>query len=178
MTSAALPAGVQMVPLTVHRDHRGWLSEIYRQDRPTGVMPCQWNATFSEANVLRGVHVHARHKDHLVVAQGRMSVGLYDLRRNSPTYRKSALFELSGRDLTVVTVPVGVMHGYYCHEPTLYVYGVDEYYTPDDELGCHWADATLGIAWPCTAPILSDRDRNAGTLAQTEIRLRALRPEL
>lgn len=177
MNSAALPAGVRMVPLTAHRDHRGWLSEIYRQHWATGVTPCQWNATFSEANVLRGVHVHPLHNDYLVVAQGSMSAGLYDLRRNSPTYRKSALLELSGRELTVVIVPAGVMHGLYYHEPTLHMYGVDDYFSPDDELGCHWADAALGIAWPCTAPNLSERDRDAGTLTQCETQLRALKPE-
>ena len=48
--------------------------------------PCQWAATLSQANVLRGVHVHHRHHDYLVLLRGD-SVGLYDARPKSPTHR-------------------------------------------------------------------------------------------
>ena len=57
----------------------------------------QWNAVWSEAGVLRGVHVHIRHDDYLTVPVGRASVGLRDLRRGSPTEGLSALVELSAR---------------------------------------------------------------------------------
>jgi dTDP-4-dehydrorhamnose 3,5-epimerase len=38
------------------------------------------------------------------------------------------------------------------------LYAVSEYWDTADELGCHWSDPGLGIAWPVTAPILSERD--------------------
>ena len=176
MDGTSLPFGVEIFPLSMHRDQRGWVSEFYRAEWLTGVAPCQWNATFSEPAVLRGVHVHHRHKDYLVVARGRISVGLYDLRHGSPTHRRSALLELSGDRLSVLTIPTGVMHGYYSHEPTLYMYGVDSYYDPADELGCHWADPGLGIAWPCADPVLSERDRSAGSLAELDARFHLLHP--
>jgi dTDP-4-dehydrorhamnose 3,5-epimerase len=56
-----LPDGVVCRNLVVHRDDRGWISEIFRQEWPTGVAPVQWNAVRSMAGVLRGVHVHVRH---------------------------------------------------------------------------------------------------------------------
>jgi dTDP-4-dehydrorhamnose 3,5-epimerase len=161
-----LPLGATLQPLTAHRDQRGWLCEIFRTDRSPDFSPCQWNATMSEANVLRGVHVHVRHRDYLVVLKGRISVGLFDLRPDSMTAGRSALLELCGDELQILTLPTGVMHGFYVHEPTLYVYGVDAYYDPADELGCHWADPDLGIDWPCLSPELSPRDRAAGTLAE------------
>ena len=124
----------------------------------------------SEANVLRGVHVHVRHRDYLVLLKGRMSVGLFDLRPDSDTAGRSALIELEADELKVLTLPTGVMHGFYIHEPALYVYGVDAFYDPADELGCHWADPALGIDWPCSSPELSERDRSAGTLAEVRRR--------
>jgi dTDP-4-dehydrorhamnose 3,5-epimerase-like enzyme len=54
------------------------------------------------------------------------------------------MIELHGDELSGIRVPVGVMHGFYCHEPSMYIYGVDSYFDLEDELGCHWADPQLG----------------------------------
>jgi dTDP-4-dehydrorhamnose 3,5-epimerase len=172
-----LPDGVELTALTMHRDNRGWLTEIFRDEWRVGIEPLQWNVTMSEQNVLRGVHVHYRHEDYLVVLHGKISVGLYDVRPRSPTYRQTAMFEMSSDRLTAVRIPTGIMHGFYCHEKTLYIYGVDSYYDPNDELGCYWVDPQLGIDWPCHDPILSVRDREAGSLAEVEAQLLSLRPE-
>lgn len=136
--------------------------------------PCQWNAVVSEANTLRGVHVHARHRDYLVVVQGRLTAGLHDLRPDSPTYRQSALVDLSGEHVSALLIPTRVAHGFYVHEPSLYLYGMDAYFDPADELGCRWDDPALGLAWPCEDPVLSERDRAAASLAALEARLGAL----
>jgi dTDP-4-dehydrorhamnose 3,5-epimerase len=42
---------------------------------------------------------------------------------------------------------------------------VDEYHDGADEFGIAWDDPDLGIAWPVTDPILSDRDRRNPSLA-------------
>ncbi len=173
MIETDLPPGVEILPLEMHRDERGWVSEVFRRDRARGPGPCQWNATVSRPNVMRGMHVHAKHNDYLVVVQGRMSVGLFDIRKDSPWYRRGTIVTLSGDDLSALVTPTGVMHGFYCHEPTVYVYGVDAYFDPRDEIGCHWADPGLKLDWPCADPILSERDRRAGTLAEVEAQYRA-----
>ncbi len=170
--------GVRFTPLMMHRDDRGTFTEIFRDEWDSGVRPCQWNATMSRPNVLRGVHVHRKHHDYLVVVSGRMSVGLFDMRRASPTRGSSRLIQFSGERLTGVSIPAGVAHGFYAHEPTLHIYGVDAYYDPSDELGCHWADPRLGIDWPCDDPELSERDRRAGSLAELEARFHAAFVEL
>jgi len=170
---ADLPSGVELLPLEQHRDDRGWLSEIFRDDRSPPLRPCQWNATVSEPNVLRGMHAHFRHRDYLVVVHGRLSVGLFDIREESATYRSGAIVEVSGDAVSALCVPVGVLHGFYSHAQTIYIYGVDAYFDPSDELGCHWSDPGLNLEWPCTAPVLSPRDRNAGTLHQVEEQFRA-----
>jgi dTDP-4-dehydrorhamnose 3,5-epimerase len=43
---------------------------------------------------------------------------------------------------------------------------VDQYYSGEDEFGVAWDDPDLGISWPVTDPILSDRDRSNPSLAQ------------
>ena len=172
-----LPHDVEIIPLTTHRDERGWLTEIYREKWPVGIQPCQWNATASDANVLRGVHVHYKHTDYLVLLRGRLSAGLYDARPKSPTHRMSRVVDIHCDKISALRIPAGVMHGFYSHEPTLYIYGVDSYFDPDDELGCHWADPRLRLTWPCKNPKLSDRDLQAGPLADVEARLGTLNPE-
>ena len=153
-----LPAGVRLQPLIQHRDERGVVAEIFRAQWETGVDPVQWNITKSESGVMRGVHLHLRHDDYLIVLSGVVSVGLCDLRPGSPTERMGALVELHGEDLVSLVVPHGVAHGLYFHERSTYVLGVSEYWDPADELGCHWMDPALGIAWPVRTATVSSRD--------------------
>ncbi len=117
----------------------------------------------SSANVLRGVHVHRRHHDYLMVAAGTLLLGLHDLRADSPTSGLSAQLTLSAEDPIAVTIPPGVCHGFYFPEPTVHVYAVSEYWDLDDELGCRFDAAELGLNWPIGDPLLSPRDRAAGS---------------
>jgi len=173
-----LPDGVRLTPLKMHHDERGWVMEIFRGEWNVICSPCQWNAGVSEANVMRGPHLHLRHHDYLTVLKGRVSVGLLDLRLDSSTYRRAALIELSDRELAAIMLPNGVLHGIYSHETTLLVYGLDRYYDPGEDLACRWDDPALGIPWPCAEPILSERDRNAGSLAEMEATLRGMKVEV
>jgi dTDP-4-dehydrorhamnose 3,5-epimerase len=161
---ALLPSGTLLRPLDAHADERGVFTELYRAEWETGVAPIQWNAVRSEAGVLRGVHVHVRHEDYLTLPYGRAIVGLRDLRRGSSTEGLSALLELSGDDAASLVIPRGVAHGFYFRESSLHVYAVTEYWDPDDELGCHWADPELEIDWPSQSPRVSDRDAKSQSL--------------
>ena len=156
--ATTLPIGTSVVPLEAHDDERGVFVELYRLEWGTGVAPVQWNAVRSEAGVLRGVHVHIRHDDYLTVPLGRAAVGLRDLREGSPTEGLAAVVELDGERPAALVIPHGVAHGFYFHEPSLHVYAVSEYWDPEDELGCHWADPELEIPWPSPTALVSDRD--------------------
>jgi dTDP-4-dehydrorhamnose 3,5-epimerase len=63
----------------------------------------------------------------------------------------------------VVAVPPGVAHGFFFPEESVHVYAVSETFDPEDELGCRWDDPETGLDWPCTAPLLSERDEQAGS---------------
>lgn len=163
---AALPADVLLRPLEPHPDARGTFIELFRASWGVGVVPVQWNAVRSEANVLRGVHAHHTHGDYLTLAWGRATVGLYDLREESPTAGLAALVELRADAPASLVIPPGVAHGFYLHEPSLHVYAVTHEWDPEDELGCRFDDPALGIEWPSPTPVLSPRDEALGSLRQ------------
>lgn len=156
---------LHLVDLTPHVDERGSFVELFREEWRTGPPPRQWNAVRSDAGVLRGVHVHAHHHDYLTVVSGTLVLGLYDLRPDSPSHGVSGFLTLSEAVPAAVAIPPGVCHGFWFPEPSVHVYGVSEYWDVQDELGCRFDDPALGLDWPTGNPLLSARDREAGSLA-------------
>lgn len=142
---------VRLRKLKMHKDNRGWFTEFFRDDWDNGIEPVQWSIVRSEGGVLRGMHLHRRHEEFVLVIAGRLSVGLYDMRPGSPTEGRSMLVELAGDDLVSLSFPRGLIHGWYAHCPTLHIQSVSENYDrygADDNLGCHWSDPALNIPWP------------------------------
>jgi dTDP-4-dehydrorhamnose 3,5-epimerase len=170
--TAALPAGVKLRQLTPHEDERGCFMEVFRDEWNTDVAPVQWNAVRSEPGVLRCVHVHAVHDDYLLLYAGRAAIGLCDLRLGSPTEHMAALVEMSGDQPAALTIPHGVAHGFYFHEPSVHIYAVSHFWDTTDELGCRWDDPDLGIPWPLESARLSDRDAALGPLSALLANLR------
>jgi len=157
--------GVRFFALKPHHDLRGTMVEIYRESWDLGCRVVQTNAMVSEANVLRGVHVHVWHVDHITVVSGRTTLGLHDARPWSPTAGRSEQADLDFLHPTVVVIPPGVGHGFYFSERSLVIYGVSHYWSPDDEIACRWDAPELGLAWPASTPVLSERDARAPTYA-------------
>jgi dTDP-4-dehydrorhamnose 3,5-epimerase len=168
-----LPTGVCARPLDMHCDSRGVFTEVFRASWNVEFSAVQWNVVQSAAGVLRGVHVHPLHDDYLVLLSGRATVGLHDLRPGSPTYGSGVALELTGDPMTAVSIPAGVAHGFFFHEPSVHIYAVSKYWNPADELGCHWADPRLAIKWACREPVLSVRDAQLGPLADLAGRIPA-----
>ncbi|RAK66586.1 dTDP-4-dehydrorhamnose 3,5-epimerase family protein [Phenylobacterium kunshanense] len=161
--SLPLPKDIRILELKDHGDERGVFREIFRTPWAAGPVPMQWNMAWSKPGVLRGVHVHPSHVDHLTVAIGEMILGLHDFRPDSPTAGLSAMLRLQGDDPHLVEIPTGVAHGFYFPVASMHVYGVSRLYAGPDDFACRWNDPELKFAWPTEAPILSDRDRAAGS---------------
>lgn len=168
-----LPEGVELLELVPHADDRGVFTELFRDSWQLLVVPVQWNAVRSEAHVLRGVHAHWRHADYLTLVAGRATVGLHDLREGSATEGLGASVELSASAPSALTIPQGVAHGFFFHEPSIHVYAVTHDWDPSDELGCRWDDPALEIRWPCSEPLISERDRGLGPLSALRASWRA-----
>lgn len=174
--SSRLPDGVRLRPFDLHADDRGWLAEIYRANWVDVPQVVQWNLVRSRPQTLRGVHVHGRHWDFLVVLQGRMQVGLRDLRRGRATHGRTAVVELTAEEPAALEIPPGVAHGFHSPVETLHAYGVSSYWSPDDELACRWNDPGLEIPWAPIATHLSPRDASAGSLSEMVERLERILP--
>jgi dTDP-4-dehydrorhamnose 3,5-epimerase len=160
--------GILLFPLTAHPDSRGSFTEDYRRSWiPSGREMVQGNISISRANVLRGLHFHRQQADWWNFYTGAAVVGLYDLRVGSPTEGKGLGLRIdTAEGLKGLYIPRGVAHGFYAESDLMLHYMVDNYYTGEDEFGVTWDDPDLGIDWPVTDPILSDRDRSNPTLAQ------------
>jgi len=157
--------GVLRYPLALHTDARGDFVEVFRAQWIPDFEPVQWNVQASGRNVLRGFRCHVRHTDLLIVASGTVLLGLADLRAGSPSTGVSEMIELKPA-AEAVLIPPGVGHGLYFPEPATLVQAVTHTWSADDELGCRWDDHDLDLDWGCDDPIISDQDRNAGTLAE------------
>ena len=162
----SLPEGACWRQLQALSDPRGVFAEIYRHEWIEGTPALQWNFIRSEPGVMRGVRVHPRHDDYLVVLDGFLQVGLRDLRRRSPTFGRTSLVELRGSSLSLLKTPAGVAHGLYVAEPSLFVIGVTRYHDPSDDVPCRWDDPALEIPWPFSAATLSPSDENGLSLAE------------
>ena len=159
--------GAFLIQLKVHPDERGHMAEMFRRSwLPAGREMVQANLSLSQPNVLRGLHVHRKQADYWTVLSGSAFIALYDLRGGSPTEEKKAEIEVAADERRCLFIPKGVAHGFYTAGGILLQYLVDEYYTGADEFGIAWDDPDVGIAWPATDPILSDRDRSNPSLAK------------
>src|SRR5512143_955671 len=151
-------AGVRLRPLTPAPDLRGSLCEIHRDSWELAARPVQWDFINTRRHVLRGVHVHRLRHDYIIVVGGRATIGLADLRRTGPSFRRGMTLRADGETPQVLIIPPGVAHGIYSHDSVTYLYGLSAYYDGVDQAGCRFDDPDLEIDWPSRAPILLPRD--------------------
>ncbi|MCA9894707.1 MAG: dTDP-4-dehydrorhamnose 3,5-epimerase family protein, partial [Anaerolineae bacterium] len=63
----------------------------------------------------------------------------------------------------------GFGHGFCTLSENMVIsYKVDAYYAPGAASGILWNDPDIAIDWPVTQPIMSERDKELGTLAEFE----------
>lgn len=160
-------AGAFHIILDPKQDQRGYFLRAYDQATFArhGLVTSwvQENEAMSvQKGIVRGLHFqcppHAETK--LVrVTQGTVLDAFVDIRRGSPTYGKWATVELSAAKHNAVYIPKGCAHGY-CTltDVSLVLYKVDSSYTPQAEGGLRWNDKDLGIPWPLTDAIVSQKD--------------------
>jgi dTDP-4-dehydrorhamnose 3,5-epimerase len=156
-------AGCEFVPVSANRDDRGCLFELFRESWSGAFPALQWNACASKAGVVRGAHVHVDYDEYYTLPRGRVVLGLADIRRNSPTYRKSTQVAWEDKDGFAVVIPRGVVHVLLFEEDSVLVFGLSGYWQAKyDVVGCQWDDPELGLQWPVRSVVRSDRDAKSG----------------
>lgn len=156
----------------VYRDNRGYFVETFRRDKYLrGGIDCEFvqdNQSRSTRNTIRGLHAQRRHPQGKLVRvlTGAILDVVVDIRRGSPSYLKWISVELSADNFRQIYIPPGFAHGICITSEFADIeYKCTDYYDPCDELRIAWNDPAIGIQWPVAKPILSDKDREAPTLA-------------
>ena len=137
-------------------DERGYFSETFREDKLEeflgySVNFCQENESKSSYGVLRGLHYqlapYAQTK--LVrVLQGAVLDVSVDLRKDSPTFGKHIVIELSEENKNQILIPKGFAHGFITlSKKAVLGYKVDNYYHQASERGIAYDDKSLAIDW-------------------------------
>lgn len=161
----------------VFRDERGFFVETYNTrefEKATGFTGSfvQDNHSRSARGVLRGMHYQlGRPQGKLVRATaGEVFDVAVDMRRGSPRFGQWAGVRLSAENMRQLWIPPGFAHGFLVLSETAdFVYKVTDYWSPADERCLHWADPTVGIEWPQSAPpIVNAKDAAGLAFAQAE----------
>lgn len=154
--------GVHPIRLKPSHDQRGTFTEVHRADWKTGCDPLQWNLDHSKARTLRGMHAHRTRFDYVTPVCGRVVIGLYDARPDTPSQGRSAVISLSKEDSVALILPPGVLHGFYYPEDSAVLIGFSQYWSPGDDIRCHYLCPELGlVAWAGQVDHISTADASA-----------------
>jgi dTDP-4-dehydrorhamnose 3,5-epimerase len=165
--------GLVLLEPEVHADRRGFFVETFRaQDwKDAGVEAefVQENQSRSTEGTLRGLHfqLDPPQAKLLRCSLGKVWDVVVDLRKESATFGQWEAFELDDERHRQLFVPVGFAHGFcVLSEVADVVYKVSGYYNPKGELGIAWDDPEIGVEWPLSSPLLSERDTSLPSLSE------------
>jgi dTDP-4-dehydrorhamnose 3,5-epimerase len=165
--------GLVLLEPEVRGDERGFLVETFRDElwRELGIdmRAAQENHSRSGANILRGLHFQTSPGQAKLVRclRGRIWDVAVDLRRDSSTYGQWEGYELDDQKHRQFLVPVGFAHGFCVLSDVADVaYKLSSLYDPATEAGIAWDDPDVGVEWPISQPMLSERDETAPRLSE------------
>ena len=170
-----LPGLVLLAP-AVHGDARGFFMETYRADAwaaegvPTEFV--QDNHSRSRRGTLRGLHFQTAPGQAKLVrcARGAIFDVAVDIRRSSPTFGRWTGVELSAENRLMFWVPAGFAHGFATlTDEAETVYKCTTLWNPATDRTLLWNDPELGISWPVTDAILSEKDAAGKPLRQADL---------
>jgi dTDP-4-dehydrorhamnose 3,5-epimerase len=172
-------AGAWEITPQVHIDSRGLFFEWFTDSafsefagHPLDLH--QANCSVSSAGVLRGVHfaqLPPSQAKYVTCLHGSVFDVVVDIRVGSPTFGKWDAVVLDAQDRRTIYISEGLGHAFLALEDdSTVMYLCSAGYAPGREHTINALDPALDIAWPSVdgEPILSDRDREAPTLAQVQ----------
>ena len=147
--------GVLIIETQVWGDSRGYFVETYKQElfesKAGKVNFIQDNESKSSYGVLRGLHYQKGELSQaklVRVIHGTVLDIAVDLRKSSPTFGKHVAVELSNESKRQLFIPRGFAHGFVVTSPeAVFIYKVDNLYSPAHECSIIYNDQDLGINW-------------------------------
>jgi dTDP-4-dehydrorhamnose 3,5-epimerase len=157
----------------VFEDARGFFMEVFRNDQFAALgLPAEFvqdNHSRSKKGVLRGLHFQwdPPMGKLMRVTLGTAFLVAVDIRKGSPTLGKWYGAVVSAEDKKQIWAPACFARGFCAlSDFTEIQYKCTGVYNSQCESGIRWDDPAIGVDWPIKNPELSEKDRNAQTLAQ------------
>jgi len=163
---------VVLVP-EIFQDSRGFFSETFRADQFKSLgLPSEFvqdNHSCSAKGVVRGLHFQwdPPMGKLMRVTRGRAFLVAVDIRKGSATLGEWVGIEASAENRRSVWAPAGFARGFCAlSDETEIQYKCTGIYNSKAESAIRWNDPAIGIRWPLTDVIVSEKDGNARTLAE------------
>tara|TARA_B100001057_G_C22829780_1_gene942915 strand:+ start:1748 stop:2290 length:543 start_codon:yes stop_codon:yes gene_type:complete len=122
----------------------------------------------SKKDVIRGMHFQTPPHEHSKIIfpmKGSILDVVVDLRKDSDSFGKYHVEEISYKDNKALYIPEGFAHGFLSLEnDTRMVYLVNKEHSPNNDSGIRWD--SFGFKWPCIKPLISNRDMSFNALDQ------------
>ena len=171
--------GVFEIEPKVFGDNRGWFYESYSKEEFSrlGIDAdfVQDNRSFSEKKgTLRGLHCQTEPKAQAKLVsctRGAILDVAVEIRRGSPTFMKWISVELTAENKKMLFIPKGCLHGFVALTDNVELsYKVDDFYSPENDRSIRFDDPEIGVEWGVDAPVLSEKDKNAPLLADSDVK--------
>ena len=167
-----------MIEPQVFGDSRGWFMESWSQKKmeEAGLFYnfVQDNHSFSAIKgTLRGLHFQKGSSSQAKLVRcvrGAVLDVAVDLRKNSKTYKKWVGCVLSEENKKQFLIPRGFAHGFLTLTDNVeFVYKADNYYDPQADRNIIWNDEEINVDWGIENPILSEKDKKAPKLSESDV---------
>lgn len=173
--------GVYIIDPKVFGDSRGWFYENYsaRSFGEIGIdtVFVQDNRSYSsKKGTLRGLHCQkapAAQAKLVSCTRGEILDVAVDIRENSPTFMKHIGVILSAENKRMLYIPKGCLHGFVALTDDVELsYKADDFYSPENDRSIRFDDPSIGVKWGVENPVLSEKDRNAPLLKDSDVKFR------
>ena len=171
--------GVWIIQPRVFNDARGYFFEAWKkeefEEHIGKVCFVQDNESKSSYGVLRGLHYQKGEfsQAKLVrVIKGCVLDVAVDIRKNSPTFGKHVMVELSDDNKRQFFIPRVFAHGFLVmSEEAIFTYKVDNAYVPQAEASIRFDDPDIAINWPIDSKdvLTSAKDMEAKLLKEADL---------
>ena len=165
--------GAKLISAPVFIDSRGSFEIFWEPSRLKGIdLIFQPSNCYHSYNLQKGT-VRAFHFQRPPYGQtkliscvgGRVWDVILDLRSESPTFRRWQGIQMTAISGKSILVPSGCAHGFCTLEDnTTIAYLIEGDYRPEFAAVVLWNDPGLGIDWPVSNPIISEKDLQAPSL--------------
>ena len=162
-------AGAYQIELEPHGDERGWFTRLFcaRELAEIGHVKPIVNVNHSytqTAGTIRGMHFQYPPDCEIKIVKclhGAIWDCIVDIRRNSATFLQWTGIELTEDNHRMIYIPEGFAHGFQSLTNDVeLLYFHTNFYAPQSENGLQYSDRMIGIEWPVTATVVSERDQS------------------